>query len=660
MVAVLAAAAAIVVSVSFQLMDTDFWQHLLVGKAIAELHRVPQSHLWTWANYGTPEVLPSWLFRALIWPVWQLGGVPALFVWRWVTTLAAFALAWAAARRMGARGFTPLVVLVWCALVYRHRSQIRPETLAAVLMAAEIWILEMRRSATRGVAGLDPAWWLIPVAWVWANAHISYFLFFVILLFHIVDTTMRAWRGRRLADEGDRANTGTAERRLWLVGALCLAAAFLNPFGWRALWQPFDFLLRMRSEPMFRGIGEMQPLGWANNRANGLFVMMALWPALLIWRARRRGLDAVETLMCVFFTAYMASSTRFTGSYAIVSATYLARDLDEWVRSRHWPAWTAAPRWRAALAAMAMAIIGAAEWSRADRPLSVSVDMTRFPVHACDFMAAHGVRGHGFSQTRVAGYQLWRFWPDRARLPFMDIHQSGTSEDRTLYTLAISSGDGWADLDGRHHFDYVVLDPYMADTLLDALDADTTMRLVFLDDTGVLYVRRVGALAAVADSFGYRLLGGGARRNAALTSAIHSDLLQRRNVIAEIERQAASSPLNARASLALAGLFIESGALDSARARIERALAVDPRIPQAHRRLGVIELSERQPMRAVTEFERERAVAGDEPGLELALGTAWDLAGDPVNARLHFQREARRDPSSPEAHAALEALSRLR
>src|SRR5439155_8147431 len=143
----LLAAAGIVASVSFRILDTDFWQHLLVGKAIWRLHRVPQQHLWTWANYGMPEVLPSWGFRALIWPVYRAFGIPGLFAWRWATTLLAFGLMWATARRMGARGLTPLVILVWCSLVYRHRSQIRPETLAAVLLAIEIWVLELRRPA---------------------------------------------------------------------------------------------------------------------------------------------------------------------------------------------------------------------------------------------------------------------------------------------------------------------------------------------------------------------------------------------------------------------------------------------------------------------------------------------------------------------------------
>src|SRR5215813_7413653 len=114
------AAVCLVVSVSFRIDDPDLWQHLTVGRAIWELHAVPQRQVWCWPTYGEPQVLPSWGFRALLWPFWTLGGTLGLFVWRWLTTLAAFGLAWAAARRMGARGLAPLVVIALGALLYRQ------------------------------------------------------------------------------------------------------------------------------------------------------------------------------------------------------------------------------------------------------------------------------------------------------------------------------------------------------------------------------------------------------------------------------------------------------------------------------------------------------------------------------------------------------------
>jgi len=672
---VLVAAAGIVASVSFRLIDTDFWQHLVVGKAIWTLHRIPREHLWTWPWYGTPETSwvgrsgwsPSWGFRALLWPVWKLGGVTGLFAWRWVTTLLAFGLAWLATRKLGARGLTPLVVIVWCSLLYRHRSQIRPETLASVWLALTFALLAMHAGISRGaerrsvaadgpgmrLAGrrllaLDAG--LVATAWLWANSHISYFLFFVVLGAHALES----WRAHRAFPS-----------RLAMVGVLALGACFVNPYGGAVLWQPFAYQLHLRNEPLFLGIGELHPLSWTNNQTDGVFVMLALWPLLLLWRAWRVHFDLAEAIVCAFFTATVAQSERFFGFYAVAAAVYFARDVDAVVRLIRWPRGTANPWARAALASVAIVAVGAAEWARADRPLGIAVDMRRFPVGAMDFIAQHGVRGRGFSEYRVAGYQLWRFWPERDRLPWMDVHATGTAEDRAAYVAALSRRDGWRELDARGRFDYVVLDPFGADSLLAALDADSTMRLVFLDDTGVLYARRDGPNGAVADSFGYRFLGGGgekparvfgalaaAENDSAAPAAIRARAASvRSELLAELARVARSSPRDSRAHNMAATLAISERRWDDARTELAAALRSDPATPMAHFRLAGLALTQGRPQDAIREYELERA-EGDRPGIDFGLGMARRAAGDEAGAQRAFASEISRWPGTLTARAA--------
>src|SRR6185295_8415146 len=73
--AILIAAGGVLFSVTVRIIDTDFWQHLAVGRAIWTTHSIPHTQVWSWPTYGTPEVLPSWLFRALLWPFYQAGGL---------------------------------------------------------------------------------------------------------------------------------------------------------------------------------------------------------------------------------------------------------------------------------------------------------------------------------------------------------------------------------------------------------------------------------------------------------------------------------------------------------------------------------------------------------------------------------------------------------
>jgi hypothetical protein len=648
-VALAIALGCVTLSVSFQIYEKDFWQHLAVGRAIWQSHHVPTTQLWTWPTYGAPDVNTSWGFRALVWPVWKLGGVWGLFAWRWITSLAVFGLALATARRMGARGFTPLVVIALCALTYRQRSQVRPETLASVWLALSIWLLESRRAAPD--RRFDRAWLMAPILWAWINSHISYPLGLVVIGAHLV----ASWRVSGAGSPADPRAPGARSRPLWLAAAAGLALGFLNPFGLRALTQPFEYFFTQRDDPIFRVVTELWPLDLRVNLTNLLPLVVFGWPLLVLWRWRRKGVDVAEILLGALFLFLAFRSQRFLGFAMVVAAPYLGRDLDEWVRARRWPAWTS-PAWsRAGLAMAACGLSGVVEWRRPELPLGVGLRMTEYPVVACDVMAREGIGGRGFNPFFFGGYMVYRFWPDRSRLPFMDIHQAGTRADRDAYARTLTDPDSWRVLDARHHFDYVLLrrQPYAGDRVLEVVDADSAFALVFMDDAAALYVRRDGPLRAVAERLAYRELPAGTARLGSLGALALSDSLRRAAILAELAREATESPYHALALGRLGSLELALGDRARARAHLLGALAVDPRAARAHERLGALALAEGRPREAITELESERRLNGLVAAAELQLGRAWQAEGDAARARQHYARAVGLDPGNAVARDSL-------
>jgi len=630
--AALAAAACVVISTGFPLWETDVWEHLLVGKAIWSLGRVPTTLLWSWPTYGAPDVNPSWGFSALIWPVWQAGGLTGLFVWRWTTSLAAFALLWLAARRMGARGVLPFVVIAIAALTWRSRSQIRPETLTAVLLALQVWILESRRHG-----GRDFALWLIPLQWIWANTHLSSYLGALMIGIHVLAEAIEA---RRRAG-GPAAGPGpAAPGRLAAIGTAAVALSLVNPFGWRALAQPFEYALFWRHEAIYRAIPELLPLFphvWQSKLVTGLPLLIVAWPVLALLRARRHGLDPVELSVCAAYTAMTLASVRFAGFYALVAVPYLARDLGETLGRMPRPGVLRGPWPAAAFAAAACVLVSLPAWSR-ERPLfGIGMDERRLPVAACDFIAAHDVRGRAFNPFYFGGYLLWRFWPEQDRLPFMDIHQSGTPGLREAYVRAVTRPGGWQALDGRYRFDWVLLDAAQhalaRDPMRDVLDQDERFALVFRDDAAALYVRREGPLADVAHRFGYWLAPGGDGRLPAFGRAAQADTAFRAAARAELVRQIASSPWNAGARSLMANLDFLDGDFDAARAQLEAALEVDPGLVGAHERLALVAMQQGRPGDAVRELEAELALGPGSPLLARRLADAYARTGQRERAR---------------------------
>lgn len=636
----LVAAACVAVSVTNRIYNPDLWQHLVVGKAIWQLHRVPTTQLWSWPTFGAPDVNWTWGFSALVWPVWERGGVWGLFAWRWVTTLLAFGLLWAAARRMGARGLVPLLVMVVCSLVWRGRSQVRPETLVAVLLAAQVWILETRRHGRK-----DRSWWLIPVAWAWANVHNTWFLGFGVIASHLLHDLVSG-RGR---EAGDRW-------RLAWVGLVALAISFVNPFGWRMLWQPFDFFLNYRNEAIFSTIGEIGPIDW-KAQWPGVPVLFAAWPLLTLVRMRRKGWDLVEAVLCLLFSAIALLAQRFLGLYSLVAAPYIARDLDEWIAVLT-PIRRVPVALRASLASLACVAVGLPRWTQPGQGIGIGIMWNQYAVAACDFMEVHGVGGRGFSQFDFAGYQLYRFWPDRTRLPFMDIHQAGTKLDRDQYAWAQQRGVAWSELDHRHQFDYALLAHTLYDhsPLLDVLDADSTWALVFLDDVMALYVRRVGPLAGVAREFAYRHLPAGSAGLGPLGEACVRDSVLRASVVAELAREVDSSAYHAHALIVLANIALYEARFADARDLLKRSLALDPIRSGVHQRLAIIALHEGRPRDALREVTSERRLVGPGSELEVLAGRAWWALGDRERARDAFRRAVARDSSNAEARESLEAI----
>jgi hypothetical protein len=672
--ALLVAACGVLVSVSYRISEYDIWQHLLVGKAIWQAHAVPMTHLWSWPTYGAPEVLPAWGFRALLWPFWSVGGVTGLFAWRWLVALATFGILWAAARRAGARGLSALAVLVFASLTYRIHARLGPETLAALLLAVQIWILEMRRDrfARAGAAsGLDPAVWLVPVAWVWANVHDTYWLGLVVIAVHLLEAALAAMRSRasrppqpvaRLAPGGPRRlvpAAGSARLLLW-VALAAVAISFLNPFGWRSLWEPFGSLLHGRGEAALRGLTEHQSIVWSTHWRSGLPLLVLGWPALILWRAVRSRMEWAEAFTCAALLGLAFYAQRFAAFTVVGAAPYVARDLDAWIRTRRWPAWTARGLAPAALASAACVVVGLLEWSRPEYPIAVAIEMDRYPVKACDFIGSHGIQGRGFMPSSLGGYVLWRFWPDRERLPFMDTPRTGTRADRELYAFAFSNSESWQELDRRYSFDYALLDGHgesgPGDRLLDFLDADSTWALVFRDDAAALYVRREGPLAAVAESSAFFFVPGGEARIPLLVRAGQMDTVVRRMTERELGRQIEESPGNSRAHSLLATLAWIGGRPAEAREHLQAALARDPRTPGAHQRLGLMALAHGKSEEAVREFREELKLGQPSGDLSLFLGRSYQRLGDFGQARAWYRRGVRLDPANAAARESLEVL----
>ena len=598
------AALCLVVDVTYRIAETDFWQHLAVGREILRLGRVPTTQVWTWPQYGTSDVTPSWLFRVMLDLLYRPLGTVGLQLWRWLTILAAFGIAWVTARRMGAKGFAALVVVAWAALPFRLRAEPRPETLVAVLLAVQVLVHEITRRAPPGHSPWrGPAVLLPLLALVWANSHISYWLGLVVQAVYFLDAAITARRERA---------RGSALGPLATLGVLSGALSFVNPGGAATLAQPFQYWFQWRHELIIQQVAELHGIRWADHVRDLLPLFLAGWPVLVLLRLRRHGLDVAEAAIAALAIGLSLSSARFVGNLAILAVPFVARDVTELLGVLRPPAVLASPWARAALTALLCAGGSLAEWRSGVLHPGLGISPLWRPLAACDFIERNGVRGRCFNEYEYGGYLLWRFPGQRDRLPFMDIHQTGSAEDRRLYAQSLLDEASWRALDAKYRFDWVLLNRYGVggDRSLDHLDADSAFALVFLDDVAAVYVRRAGPLAGVAERSGYRLLRGGGDAAPAIAAMV-ADSTRRPALRAELQRLERESPVHATALSWEANLLYREGRLAEARETLRTLLAIDPDFPQANARLAEVALALGRAREAEAVARRSLVVDGD-------------------------------------------------
>lgn len=376
------AAVLIAVSVTFDAQDPDLWHHLAVGRHIWQHHAIPRIELWTWPTYGSPEVNYAWGFEALVWPFWKAGGVFGLFVWRWLLTLATFALGFTVARTLGAKNLVPFPVAVLCAMVFRGHTQIRPEGIAALLLAAELVCLSLRHTGRRA-----PLLVMIAIAWIWANTHVTYYWYLFALGAHLF-ARLLPWPDRNLREA----------KTLGLVGVASVAVMLLNPYGWRYLWEPIATWQRFLGEPIVQNIGELMPIDWSVSWRNGLPLILGGWPILAVIRALKRRPDWAELMLCAGFIGQLLLGQRFIAVLALVAFPYMSRDLAElWRRPSGKSLGARGEVARAAAAVATCLALAAPELTRV--PLGMRLSMTTYsPVAACDFIERHDLHGPLYNQ----------------------------------------------------------------------------------------------------------------------------------------------------------------------------------------------------------------------------------------------------------------------
>lgn len=296
------------------LNDPDIWWHMADARILTTTHHFIRVEPYSYTVAGKPWVDPEWLSEVPYWLGYRTFGPVGIYLVTLIGLCAnVFFLYWrtrlkpsnvGVALWMAALGF----VLMWV------NAAARTIVIAYIALSAEMAILE---AVERGRKRL--LWLLPPLFCVWINLHGSWIIGLAIFALYIGCGLFRANAGMF---QQEPFSTSDRNRLLAVLGA-SVAALFINPYGWRLLWNPIDMAVNQKLN--IGWVMEWQPLnlGWLVGKAAVLSIALMVIANALNGRKWK-----IYEFALIFFAWYAAfNHARFTFLAAILTVPMLGADL---------------------------------------------------------------------------------------------------------------------------------------------------------------------------------------------------------------------------------------------------------------------------------------------------------------------------------------------
>lgn len=352
-----------------QVIDTDLWWHMSVGKWVSDHRTVPVFDPFS-QRTDKPWVAYSWLYEVLLYQIYAPFGLTGIVAYRLAMSLA---MVWAvyALLRDREQPFT-FVVAGLAAIAMGGLFTPRPWQFTIVFAAVTLKvILDLRDGcAGRGV-------WLLPLLYaVWANLHIQ----FIYGLF---------WLG--LACLPYRDWQCSLVKRYALL-ALCALATLVNPYHVRLYGVVLEY-----AGQSYHYTTELQAMSF---RSPPDWVAVALGAWALFTLARRVKVSLFELLLLGsggFFALRANRDVWFLtlAAVGILAGATVIRPKTDWLS-------------RAAPLALTACLIAFLFWQRDISEANLRRSVAKvFPTEAVAYLARNPAPGPLFNDFDWGGYLIW-------------------------------------------------------------------------------------------------------------------------------------------------------------------------------------------------------------------------------------------------------------
>ncbi len=480
--------------------NADVWQHLALGRAIAEKGLVKTDAL-TFTMENRPWVNTSWLYDLLVYGLWTIGQAPLLILLTVVVTVAAFVVVlpvarrWAGASAVGAA----LILSAW---LLAPQFVVGPAAFGLLFAAVFIRVL----------AGSHKSWvnWvvLVPVQILWANMHESFLAGPVLCAVYVADI----WFGSKAkAPDGivpPHVRTRTLDTA-WLVPGTFIACV-LNPFGPALLSDVIG---------VYTNLAFVYAQEWISPFSGqfpaSLYAKHVVTLALLIGAGglvtERRKLPVALTTLAVLGAFLVVRSMRFIDVFALLAFPFLSlslsaigrylREMLPSVMKDREPVTLGITVVLALLSALAVASSALYTTSGSASRFGLGVEYDLFPSAASTLIARPDFPRRAVNMTHDGGFLAWR---NPGRQIFVDQRADlfGAQFYRTFNRYLVGEQSAWTEIEDKWDPGAVIINCCVPGAGAAVRNLAVTKRwsLAYFDGTTAILVRSVSENEALANN----------------------------------------------------------------------------------------------------------------------------------------------------------------
>ena len=384
----------IVITVLFALSrqglpDPDIWWHLHNASYLVQHHSLPSSDMYSFTVAGHPWINHEWLAELPYYFAWRILGLAGINAVMFATLTLTF-----------------LGVLYLC---YRESDHYKASIVAgssSVLLASVsfgprtilfgygylvILLIILQRVRQKGRTPL----WAVPLLFcLWINTHGSWLLGLVTFSIVIAAGLVKGKWGMVSAEPW----TSSQRNSLLLTWSASVGALFVNPFGARLVFYPFDLAFRQKLN--IEHVAEWISINFHDTRGKLVLALLLVLLVSALVRPRRWTLAEVAAGMFALYSGLTYS--RFLFFLAIVMAPVLAKIF------------SFVPRYRREddtpvvnTVVIVLLIAGVVHyWPRQSQLQTLVAD--QYPVEAVSYLQAHGSAEPMLNFYLWGGYLNWR------------------------------------------------------------------------------------------------------------------------------------------------------------------------------------------------------------------------------------------------------------